>query len=220
MRNIKWPAPLGVIGRSVVAWWDGWLDFELITIAWFFAQFTIILGPPATFGVYHVVHVMAHEGEATGLKGMFHGARLYFGKALIWGVINWAALVLAYVNIVFYSQMATTIGMIAQWIVIFLTVLYLVAQFYAVAFFMQLRDDSKNVFQALKSGLFMALTYPVFTFVLILFAVVLGVFSAGLVIPIFLGAPALIAVLSTEGMRDRLQVLKLLGKDPDPREVG
>ena len=164
MRNVKWPAPLGVIGKSVVEWWDAWLDFELITVVWFFAQFTVILGPPATFGVYHVVHVMVHEGEATGLKGMFQGARMYFGKALIWGVINWAALILAYVNIIFYSQMANTIGMIAMWIVIFLTATYLVTQFYAVAFFMQMKDENKNIFLALKNGLFLALGQPIFTF--------------------------------------------------------
>jgi hypothetical protein len=219
MRNIKWPAPLGVIGKSVVAWWDAWLDFELITIVWFFAQFTVILGPPATFGVYHVIHVMAHEGEATGLRGMFDGARMYFGKALVWGVVNWAALILAYVNIVFYSQMATTLGLIARWIVILMTITYLVTQFYAVAFFMQMKDENKNVFLALKNGLYLALGQPVFTFVLVIFASIL-VLSFSLVIPIFLGVPALIAVLGTYGMRDRLTTFGLLRKEIEPREVG
>jgi len=220
MRNVKWPAPLAVIGRSIVEWWDGWLDLEIITIVWFFAQLTVVLGPPATFGVYHVVHLMAHEGQSTGVKGMFQGAKMYFGKAMVWGLINWAALILAYVNITFYAQMANVIGAIAQWIVILLTITYLVTQFYAVAFFMQLTDDNKKIFLALKNGLFLALGQPVFTFVLILFSAILIVLSVGLVIPIFLGVPALVAVLGTHGMRNRLQEFKLLAKDKDPKEIG
>ena len=205
MRNIKWPAPLRVIGKSVVDWWDGWLDFEIITIVWFFAQFTVILGPPATFGLYHVIHVMAREGEATGVKGMIQGARMYFGKALFWGLINWVAVILAYVNIAFYLQMGTTLGAIAMWIVIILSVTYLVAQFYTVAFFMQMKDDQKKVFVAFRNGLFLALGTPIFSFVLVLFAVVLIALSGALIIPIFLGVPALIAVLGTRGMIDRLE---------------
>jgi len=220
MKNIKWPAPLRVIGRSVVDWWDGWLDFELITILWFFAQLTIILGPPATFGVYHVIHVMAREGEATGIKGMIQGARMYFGKSLVWGLVHWVALILAYVNVVFYWQMGNTLGSIAMWIVLLLVFTYLVAQFYTVAFFMQMKDDQKRVFVAFRNGLFLALGTPVFTFVLVLLSVILVVLSVVLVIPIFLGVPALIAVLGTRGMIDRLESFNLLKKDLDPRELG
>jgi hypothetical protein len=220
MRNINWPASMRVVGRSIVEWWDGWLDFEIMTIVWFFAQITVVLGPPATFGVYHVVHLMSREGEATGVKGMIQGARMYFGKSLIWGVINWVVLILAYVNITFYSQMGNTLGMIAQWIVLVLTATYLVAQFYTVAFFMQMKDDQKKVFVAMRNGLFLALGTPLFTLVLILFSVVLIVLSVFLVIPIFLGVPALIAVLGTRGMIDRLESFNLLKKDADPKEVG
>ena len=61
---------------------------------------------------------------------------------------------------------------------------------------------------------------PVFTFVLVLFAVILVALSVGLVIPIFLGVPALVAVLGTHGMRDRLRTFGLLKKEIEPREVG
>lgn len=220
MRNIKWPAPLRVIGQSVVDWWDSWLDFEIITIVWFFAQFTIILGPPATFGVYHVVHVLQHEGESTGIKGLFQGAKMYFGKSLLWGLVNWVVLLLAWVNITFYAQMGTTVGMIAQWVVILLTVAYLFAQFYAVAFFMQMKDESKNVFIAIRNGLFLALGEPFFTLVLMIFAAFLAGLSAAFVIPVFLGVPALIAVLGSRGMRDRLIKFGKIKPDVDPREIG
>jgi uncharacterized membrane protein YesL len=220
MKNIQWPAPFRVIGQSIVDWWDSWLDFEIITVVWFFAQFTIILGPPATFGVYHVIHILQHEGESTGVKGMFQGAKMYFGKALLWGLINWVALILSWVNITFYAQVATTVGAIAQWIVILLTITYLVAQFYTVAFFMQMQDDHKKVFTAMRNGLFLALGEPIFTLVLVLFATLLAALSVAFVIPIFLAVPALIAVLGSRGMRDRLVKYGKIKKDLDPREVG
>jgi uncharacterized membrane protein YesL len=219
MRKIKWPAPLRVIGQSVVDWWDSWLDFWLLSVVWLLAQLTVVLGPPATFGLYHVVHVLLHEGQATGLKGMFQGGRMYFGKSLVWGVINWVVAILAYVNIAFYSQMGTTLGGIAMWVVILLTITYLVTQFYAVAFFMQMQDDHKKVFVALRNGLFLALGEPIFTFILVIFASLL-IASLTFVLPLFLGIPALIAVLGTRAMRDRLIKFGVVKKDVDPRELG
>jgi hypothetical protein len=219
MKNIKWPAPLRVIGRSVVDWWDAWLDFEVITLVWVFAQFTVILGPPATFGLYHVVHVMTHEGEATGIKGMIQGARMYFGKALIWGLINWVVAILAVVNFGFYSQQGSVWGSIATGLVALLIVLYLLAQFYAVAFFMQMQDEFKKVFIALRNGLFLAMGEPFYTLALVIFAAILVALCVVLVIPIFLGVPSLIAVLGTRGMRDRLIKFGQIKPEVDPREV-
>jgi hypothetical protein len=73
----RFPASLRVIGRSVVDWWDGWLDMVVTLMIWLFAQMTIVLGPPATFGLYYVVHNMIN-GEAQGVRGLIAGARMYF----------------------------------------------------------------------------------------------------------------------------------------------
>lgn len=216
--NIKWLASWRTIGRGVVEWWDAWLDFEVITLVWFFAQLTVVLGPPATFGVYYVANVMAREGEALGVKGMIQGARMYFGKALLWGLINWLALILGAVNLYFYSQVASSWGLAAEFLVLSLVALWLITQFYAVAFFME--QTNQNVFLALRNGLYLALASPFYTLMLLVVVLLLIGLSLAFVIPIFLGSPALIAVLGTRALFDRLIALGLKKADVDPKEVG
>src|SRR5512141_1274552 len=105
----RFPASLRVIGRSIVDWWDGWLDFVMLSIVWLFAQLTIILGPPATFGAYYVVHQMLN-GEALGVRGMIAGGRKYFWKSLLWGLLNIVVIVILVVNYQFYGAVQAAWG--------------------------------------------------------------------------------------------------------------
>ncbi len=216
--NLKLPASWMTIAHGVVDWWDSWLDFEVITLAWFFAQLTIVLGPPATFGVYYVANKMLREGEALGVKGMLQGARQYFGKALLWGLLNWLAIFLAAVNLWFYYQnLSSPWGLAAEFLVLTIVALYLMTQFYAVAFFME--QTNPSIFLALRNGLFLTLATPFYTLMLMVVVAILVGLSAAFVIPIFLGAPALIAMLGTRALFDRLIALGLKKADPDPREI-
>ena len=76
-----------------------------------------------------------------------------------------------------------------------------------------------KVFLALRNGLFLSLATPFYTFVIMLVVVLLIAASAMFVIPIFLGAPALIAALGTRALFDRLIALGLKKPEVDPREV-
>ena len=214
----KLPASFQTIARGVVDWWDGWLDFEVITLVWFFAQVTIILGPPATFGMYYVANKMLRDGEALGVKGMFQGARIYFGKAMLWGLLNWLALLLGAVNLVFYYQNLDKVwGLAAEFLILILLALWLMTQFYAVPFFME--QVNQSVFLAIRNGFYLSLGSLFYTLMIMVFVVSLIVLSTAFVIPIFLGAPALIAMLGTRALFDRLIALGLKQADPDPKEV-
>jgi hypothetical protein len=197
----KLPASLQTIWRAAVTWWDGWLDFVMIVFVWTFAQLTIFLGPPATFGLYYVTHSMVNSGEALGVKGAIRGARTYFWKGLLWGSLNWLALILCIVNVDFYSKINSIWGFVGMVIALLLTILWLVTQFYAVPYFMEQTD--KNIFLALRNGLLTALASPGYTIILM----------------IFLGFPALIAVMGTHAVNDRLISYGKKPPDIDPREV-
>jgi uncharacterized membrane protein YesL len=215
--TIKLPASIQAIWSGIRDWWDSWLDYEVITLVWFFAQVTIVLGPPATFGLYYVANAMLRDGEALGVRGMIQGGRKYFWKAILWGVINILVLLLGSVNLWFYLQINSSYGLIAEVIVIVVLSLWLVTQFYAVPFFME--QIEPNVFLALKNGLFLTLATPFYTFVIMLLVVIILVASVSFVIPIFMGMPALIAVLGTRALFDRLTALGLKKPEVDPREV-
>ena len=217
MRNIKWPAFLRVFGKSVVDWWDGWMDFEIMGVVWLIAQVTVILGPPATFGVYYAVNTLIRTGENIGLRGAIDGARKYFLRGLAWGAMNWAVLIISFINMSFYFNLQTQIGLIALIFIAFVTALWLIVQFYAVPFYMA--QEQEKIFLAFRNGLYLALASPLFTLGLMIFVLVIIALSVVFVIPAFLALPMLVPVLATRALYDRLEAFGIRKKDPDPREV-
>ncbi|MBI4929068.1 MAG: hypothetical protein HY835_14970 [Anaerolineae bacterium] len=213
----KLPAFLRVFWRSAIDWYDSWLDWLLIGVVWLLAQMTVILGPAASFGVYYVANVMVREGQSLGLKGAFAGAKKYFGVALLWGVINWAVVLLTAVNIFFYGNMENMFGLVARYLIIGIAILWMVVQFYHVPFFMALEEE--KIFPALRNAFFITLASFPFTLGLMIFVILVIGLSSVLVIPAFLGLPMLIPVMDTLALYDRQEVFVLRKKDVEPRDV-
>ncbi|NLG98949.1 MAG: hypothetical protein GX491_16455 [Chloroflexi bacterium] len=214
--NNPFPAPFKVIGRSVVDWWDGWLDMAMVVSIWFLAQATVIFGPPATFGLYHVTYNMIN-GEALGVRGLFEGAKKYLKKSLIWGAINLFALATIFVNFTFYGGVQAAWGPYVQMVVVGVAWLYLSTQFYTIPYFMEQEVPSLKI--AMRNGLFTTLASPLFTFIVMVVAAVVVVLSIMLVIPIFLGLPGLIAFLGFRALNDRLVTFGIRQPEKTPKEI-
>lgn len=212
----RFPASLRIIGRSFVDWWDGWLDMVLITSVWFLAQVTVILGPPATFGAYYAIH-SALNGESLGIRGLIAGAKKYFGKALLWGLINILTIVILYVNYIFYGGFQTNWSFVVQGFVIFLGVLYFCTQFYALPYFIEMGGLSLKL--AMRNGILTTLAAPFFTIIIFVLVAILLVVSIGFVIPVFLGLPAMVSVLGFRAMYNRLEVFGLRQREKTPKEI-
>jgi uncharacterized membrane protein YesL len=212
----KLPASWRVIGRSIVDWWDGWLDIVMITIVWLFAQLTIVLGPPATFGVYYAVYHMIN-GEATGVRGMIEGARKHFVKAWLWGILNIIAVVILYFNFVFYTSLESTFSLALVVLISIVSMFWLFTQFYALPFFMEQEDQRLRV--ALKNGMLTSLAAPFFTLMIMLVVIAIVFLSLGLIIPTFLGLPVLIAFLGFRALNDRLIAFGIRKAEKTPKEI-
>jgi uncharacterized membrane protein YesL len=215
-RASKFPASLRVIGRSIVDWWDGWLDMVVTLLIWLFAQMSIILGPPATFGLYYVVHNMVN-GESLGVRGLISGGRQYFLKSWVWGVINIFAAVTIGVNYVFYGSIEANWGIFVQMFIILIGVLWVSTQFYALPFFFE--QEQKKLRIALRNGLFTTLAAPFFTLPLLLVVAAVVSLSLGLIIPFFLGLPALIPFLGFRAMQNRLEAFGIREPEKTPKEI-
>lgn len=214
---MKLPASLRVIARSVVDWWDSWLDMVLVTGVWFLAQLTIILGPPATFGLYYVVYRMKKDGEALGVRGLIEGARKYFGKALLWGLLNLVVYATLVVNFNFYSSIAAWWGLYLLIIVIMIGVYWTCAQFYGLPYFME--QEAKVIRRALWNGFLTSLAAPLFTLIVMVVVVLDLVLSIGFIIPFFLALPAIIPFLGFNSLYDRLETFGLRAREKTPREI-
>jgi hypothetical protein len=212
----KFPAALRVSGRSVADWWDGWMDMVLMTIVWLFAQFTVVLGPPATFGVYYVIHSM-QNGQALGLRGMFEGAKRYFGKAWLWAAANYLVIFITMFAVWFYANLQAAWGLYAEIIILVIAYLWLCARFYGLAYFHELQEP--NLYFALKNGLLTAMAAPFFTLLLIVMIVLVLALSFGFLLPLFLGLPCLVPLLGFKAVEDRLIAFKIRTPEKTPKEI-
>lgn len=216
MKNSNAPSALRVIGRAIVDWWDGWLDMVMVMLVWFFAQLTIVLGPPATFGLYYVVYRMVN-GEASGVRGMIEGARQHFGKALLWGLINVLVALTYWVNYNFYASIEAVWSLSIVFLLLLVGVLWILTQFYALPFYFE--QDIKSLKVALRNGVLTALASPLFSLMMLVIIVLVSALSVLLVIPIFLGLPALIPMLGFRALYSRLEAFGLRQPEKTPREL-
>jgi len=212
----RFPASWQVIGRSVVDWWDGWFDLLGVVLVWLLAQLTIVFGPPATFGLYHVIYNLIN-GESLGMRGLIDGARRYFGAAWLWNVINLVVVVTLVVNVQFYGQFQADWRIVIQILMLLLLVMWIVGQFYALPFFHELKDA--HVLMAIRNGFFMAMATPFFSFVLLIFSAVIVALCAVLVLPIFLGLPALVPMLGARAVQNRLVAFGIREREKTPKEL-
>ncbi len=216
MKNAKLPGFFLVVGQAVMDWWDAWLDSALISVIWILAQFTIVLGPPATFGVYYVVNNNM-AGENVGVRGLWAGMKLYFGKSWVWGAVQVVALLVLYTNVMFYRQWESPL---APYLLIFILMLggmWFYSAFYALPFFMELQKPS--VLIAIRNGWLMMLAAPFYSIGLFIMATIIWGISLVLILPIFLGIPMIAANLGGRAVQERLVKFGIRKGDEDPRQL-
>lgn len=204
------PVPLQIIGQALRDWWDDWVNVVLVNLAWILSWFTIVLGPPATLGLYHVTNQLAH-GQSRGLGGLWEGIRRYFWVSWLWFLLNLVVVLILTVNVWFYLGInAAWAGFLAVFVVA-LAVIWWIVQFYALGYLME--QKRKNLGLALRNGLFTALSAPGYSLVVASAALLLAALSIALVFPLLLGGPALIAALGTRAVLERVKSYRVRDRD-------
>ena len=206
----NFPATIRVITRAARDWWDDWVNMVLMGIVWLLCWITILLGPPATIGIFYVTSRMA-RGESLGLKGMLEGGRRYFLQSWLMMIINLVVLFLLAANYIFYSTIEGTWAEILNALFIMLIVFWLIIQFYAHPYLIE--QDRKNVLIALRNGLYTALAAPGYTFVVASAAALVATLSVLLVVPIVLGGPILVVALGSYAVIDRIETYGVRDKN-------
>jgi uncharacterized membrane protein YesL len=199
-----------VILRALIDWWDAWLSLAIINSVWALCCLSVVLGPPATFGMYYCANELVH-GRGVGLSDLVAGGRRYFVKSWVWGLYNVAIATLAYVSIQFYGRVNADWGPILQAAVGVLVAFWLITQFYALPYFME--QSEKRLLLAMRNGLFTALASPVYTLIVVGFAAIIAVISVALVALLFLGGPAYITILGHRAVLERIETFGVRERD-------
>jgi uncharacterized membrane protein YesL len=210
----KLPVPLQVVAQALRDWWDDWVNTLLINLLWLLCWLTVILGPPATFGIYYVTNQLAH-GQSLGLRGMIEGGKRYFFHSWLWMLLNLAVGFLLTVNLMFYQQFTSTWAELLRAFHVFLGLVWLMVQFYALPYLME--QERKHLGMALRNGLFTALAAPGYTTVVAGVAALIAALSVAVVAPLFLGGPCLIAALGNRAVRERVETYRVRERESDER---
>ncbi len=200
------PIPVQVIFRALNDWWADWVHMVVINLAWALCWLTLILGPPATLGMYHVTNELA-RGRSLGLAGLLEGGRRYFWKSWQWALLNLLAAAIAAANVRFYAQFDAAWTEILRALLWFLGLGWLLVQFYALPYLIE--QETKSLWVAQRNGLFTALAAPGYTVLIAGVGALVAVLSVGSVAMLFLGGPCLVAVLGNHAVRERLETYRV-----------
>lgn len=207
----KLPAPLRTILTAFLHWWDDLVMQAVMSLIWSLSWFTVVLGPPITFGMY-AVQSQYIRGENPGLPGLWQGARTYFIKSWQWMLANLLIVSVLIASVDAYRLIEADWADFARGLTIAIGVGWGLVQFYALPLLMI--QEQKSLRLAWRNGLMMTLASPGYLLALLLFLALFGVISALLVFPTILGYISLFSLLASQAARDRLEVFrKMLSQD-------
>ncbi len=193
-------SPFLLIWKSLQGWWENLIVLTLISIAWLICWLTVVLGPPATFGLFCAVNELVLE-NTTSFRTAFDGARRYFLISWVWMVANVFVFGLLLVNVWFYGQIQSTFAGAVQIFTLFLAFFWFGIQFYGLPFF--LLQEKKSLLLAWRNAAYTAMSSPLRALVIWIVILVLVALLAA-VVPIIAGVPTLAALLGAIGIRERL----------------
>ncbi|MBN1119676.1 MAG: hypothetical protein JXJ17_01235 [Anaerolineae bacterium] len=194
------PAPLRVIARGFADWFEEFLIMLGMNLIVVLSMATIVLGPPALIGMYAAASKVA-EGRVIKLRDMYDGARQHFGRAWILAALNLLMIGLTLFNVYYYSQIETTWAVAARSVMVSISILWIIVQFYVPAYLVSLEEPKvKEAFRLSSLTVSASLIYTI---------VVAGLFSFLLFFLLLkwpftiLFFPSLMALVSCHAVRER-----------------
>jgi len=203
--NQFFTVPLEVIRTAIVSWWDNWSTWVLLGLLWLLSWITIVLGPPATFGIYHFANE-ATEAEAPNIRVFFEGIKRYFLVSWSWFLLTCLLLYIVIVNINFYTGFGKSWAGFLQGFFIIIGLLWIGIQSFTIPFLML--QENKSILKALRNSVVVALTTPAYTLVIWLVYAVSVVLSVILLIPLFLGVQGLVAMIGCQAIHERVDTFE------------
>lgn len=196
-----------VTRRAIVDLWDHAFLVIFCSLVWLFLFLLIIPGPPATLALFDMAERMARREHLLEFGDYLRAVRARFGAGWRWAAINIPVLAILLIDIRAIPRMLeASIAVPVQWFFVVALALWLVVNWYALAFLFQQKEMS--VRQALRNGAVLLLQHPLFTFVLAIITAVLLWLSMILIIVNLLFGPMLVALISTHAVLDRLALLR------------
>lgn len=199
-----------VMGRVFKAAYDELFLCVFLSVIWWVGTLLVVTAAPATAGLHHVANRMANYKRVdTGF--FWESARSNIGRGWLLYLINLVVPVIIATSVFFY--LSTTgwlriLGFVCIWLFIFVLMF---SQYYFPLFWQQ---DEPNIRLVLRNAVLLALQHPLYTFLMLLFQILLIGISVAITLPLFLLAPALIALSANFALTGMLQEVGLAPQPP------
>jgi uncharacterized membrane protein YesL len=192
-----------MIGKAFSLWWGDWVNQVMVSLVSVISSVTIILAPAALMGIFQEADDLV-KGTRTGIAGWWKGFKSNFTRSLLWGFITLIVFALLGANIWFYYELETTWSPLLVGLFSILILVWYQVQFYALGYLFN--QNEKNLRLAWKNSILTILGAPFFNLIIGFFVLLMSIFSFGLILPLMIGTPALLSILSIVAVRDRLEV--------------
>jgi uncharacterized membrane protein YesL len=199
-----------VMGRTLKAAYDELFLCVFLSVIWWLGTLLIVTAAPATVGLHQVANRIANY-KRVDTSFFWEAARMNIGRGWLLYLINLVLPIIIGTSVFFY--LSTTgwlrvLGFICIWLFIFVL---MISQYYFPLFWQQ---DDPNIRLILRNAVLLALQHPLYTFLLLLFQILLIGISVAITLPLFLLAPALIALSANFALTGMLQEMGLAPQPP------
>lgn len=201
-----------VMGRTLKAVYDELFLCVFLSLIWWLGTVLIVTSAPATVGLHQVANRLANY-KRVDTSFFWEGARMHMGRGWLLYAINLLLPVIIVTSIFFYlsaTNWLRVLGFVCVWLFVFVL---MVSQYYFPLFWQQ---DEPNIRLILRNAVLLALQHPLYTFLMLLFQIILLGISVAITLPLFLLAPAIIAISANFALAGMLQEV---GLAPQPPEV-
>src|SRR5688500_1960810 len=136
-----------VIQEALAEAWYSWIVLMVLNLLFALCFVTIILGPPALFGLYYAAHSLTTT-NSTSWREFVEGAKRVALKSWFWMLMNITVVLTLRISIDFYSRMVETALLLV--LVALIGALWFCVQFYALPYF--IAQENKQLRLALRNG--------------------------------------------------------------------
>ena len=198
---------LQVVRAAIVDLWDHAFLVIFSSLVWLFLVLLIIPGPPATLAIFSISRSIVANEYLLEFRDYLRAVWRNFGVGWRWAGINIPVLIIIAVDIRVVPQMVSaSLAVSLQMALYFALALWLIVNWYALAFLFQ--QEKPSVLQALRNGGVLLFRHPWFSLLLAILTAILIALSFVFVIVNMLFGPMLVGLIATHAINDRLEIFR------------
>ncbi|MEX1018006.1 MAG: hypothetical protein WDZ49_00025 [Litorilinea sp.] len=199
-----------VMGRVFKAAYEELFICIYMSVLWWIGTVLVVTAAPATAGLFRVTNRIANYKRVDS-SFFWEGAKFQIGRTWLLFILALGIPVAIAFNSYFYINLESWVRILGIFFLWLFVVAVMVGQYLFPLFWQQDEPDFKLIF---RNAAILALKYPVYTFLMLLFQLLLLVLSVLLTLPLVLLAPALIALTANFALCGLLQEMGLAPEPP------